>query len=252
MTELDRWDPADDGVINRIVDGELTPSELRTAVLQLDDVPDGWKRCALAFLEARCLREAFRAIGEPVERQVERPSFTRPAAALPAKRRPRLWLNRAIAAGIAAAAFGLGWLTHGVHSSHRTDRNVVDGSAASATDPSGGSQPERAGPVLVDSSIPGPFVAGKPGDDVKLVARLKLGSETSEAEVPILAGPGIDAEWLKNQPPPLSEHRQVVLRQHGYQVDQRRRFIATTLADGRRVAVPVDLVQIRYTGNNPL
>ncbi len=45
---------------------------------------------------------------------------------------------------------------------------------------------------------------------------------------------------------------EVVLQQHGYQVDQHRRFISTTLADGRRVTVPVDLVQVRYTGNNPL
>jgi hypothetical protein len=70
--------------------------------------------------------------------------------------------------------------------------------------------------------------------------------------LPILAGPGINTEWLKNQPPPVSEHGQAVLQQHGYQVDQRRRLISATLRDGRRVTVPIDQVQIRYTGNNPL
>jgi hypothetical protein len=85
-----------------------------------------------------------------------------------------------------------------------------------------------------------------------MVARLRVGSANANNSLPILAGPGINAEWLKNQPPPVSEHGQVVLQQHGYQVDQRRRLISAILADGRRVTLPIDQVQIRYTGNNPL
>ena len=87
---------------------------------------------------------------------------------------------------------------------------------------------------------------------VRSVGRVHFGSDSSGAEVPILAGPGITEQWLRNQPPPLNEHREVALQRQGYQVDQRRRLITTTLADGRRVTVPIDQVQIRYTGNNPL
>ena len=71
------------------------------------------------------------------------------------------------------------------------------------------------------------------------------------ADVPILAGPGINEQWLRNQPPPVTEHGQVALQRQGYQVDQRRQLITTTLPDGRRVTVPIDQVQIRYTGNQP-
>jgi hypothetical protein len=84
------------------------------------------------------------------------------------------------------------------------------------------------------------------------VARLRIGSEGESAEVPILAGPGIDEAWLRDQPPPVTEYGQALWQRHGYQVDQRRRIITATLADGRRVTVPVDQVQISYTGNDPL
>ncbi len=84
------------------------------------------------------------------------------------------------------------------------------------------------------------------------MGRLRLGRETAPALIPILAGPGINEEWLRRQPPPVSEHGQVVFQRHGYQVDQRRRLINTITTDGRRVAVPIDEVMIRYTGNQSL
>ena len=87
---------------------------------------------------------------------------------------------------------------------------------------------------------------------VRAVARLHVGTKSTGPDVPILAGPGINEEWLKQQPPPVTESGRVALARAGYHVDQRRRFIMTTLVDGRRVAVPVDQVQIRYTGNDPL
>ena len=51
-------------LIDRIVDGGLTPAQLRHAVGELDLAPDGWRRCALAFLEAQYWSEAFREPGE--------------------------------------------------------------------------------------------------------------------------------------------------------------------------------------------
>jgi hypothetical protein len=84
------------------------------------------------------------------------------------------------------------------------------------------------------------------------VARLRIGDESSGTEVPILAGPGITEEWLRHQPPLVSEHGQVVFQRHGYQVDQRRRLITTLTPDGRRVTVPIDQVSIRFTGNQSL
>ena len=94
-----------------------------------------------------------------------------------------------------------------------------------------------------------------PGDAspmIRAVATVRFGPENSPAEVPVLAGPGITEEWLAQQPQAVSEHGEAMLASQGFQVEQQRQFIMTVLADGRRVAIPVDHVQIQYTGNEPL
>ena len=63
--------PADVALIDRIVDGGMTPEELRAAVSRLDITPDGWKRCAVAFLEGQALSKSFRGLGQP---QKEKPA----------------------------------------------------------------------------------------------------------------------------------------------------------------------------------
>jgi hypothetical protein len=265
MIDFDLTHPVDDAFIDRIVDGGLGPAELRAALNRLDREPDGWKRCALAFLEAQCWSQTFRHLGDTTISDHElRQSPLRPVSNdLPA---PKRWLARAIAAGIAIAAFGLGWLAHRPPAGagprqiaawstrearsllpsdtriNPTESALVDRSIAdSAVTPAIAKPVARSSPADVDSR-----------QGIRLVGRVRLSSSSADAEVPILSGPGIDAEWLENQPPPVSEYDQAVLQRHGYQVDQRRRLIPGTLSDGRAVAIPVDVVQIRYTGNNPL
>ncbi len=49
--------------LERLVDGEL-PEEERTQLLwMLDEIPDGWKRCACAFLRSQCYQEVLDSIG---------------------------------------------------------------------------------------------------------------------------------------------------------------------------------------------
>ena len=49
-------------LIDRMVDGGMTPDELRKSIERLDATPEGWRRCALAFLEAQSWAEAFRSM----------------------------------------------------------------------------------------------------------------------------------------------------------------------------------------------
>ncbi len=46
MTNIDAINPLDDRFIDLIVEGEMSPAELRAAIDRLDGQPDGWKRCA--------------------------------------------------------------------------------------------------------------------------------------------------------------------------------------------------------------
>src|SRR5437660_1111223 len=45
--------PDDDRLLDRLVDGELPDAERRKLLLKFEKEPDGWRRCALAFLEAQ-------------------------------------------------------------------------------------------------------------------------------------------------------------------------------------------------------
>ena len=64
----------DDTRFDRLVDEELSEEERRELLGQLDDEPGGWRRCAIAFLEAQCWRQA---LGEMPSR---RDSLTRCSA----------------------------------------------------------------------------------------------------------------------------------------------------------------------------
>jgi len=48
-SELDRE-------LDRLVDGELSPAAYREMLRRLEQLPDGWRRCALAFLQAQAWR----------------------------------------------------------------------------------------------------------------------------------------------------------------------------------------------------
>jgi hypothetical protein len=261
MTKLDANNPLNDPFIDRIVDGELTPAELSVAIDRLDHEPDGWKRCGLAFLEAQCWRESFRAMGQSTPLTIERRSLSLPPA-IPSRRGSRRsWLHGSLAAGIAVASFAMGWVGHESRSWSRGVQTPIVSAGANPNPLEGHSQSESFDQPAVDHHKPTGLAEWQARETqslptmtavVRSVGRVRIGAESNGAEVPILAGPGITEQWLRNQPPPLSEYREVALQRQGYQVDQRRQLITTTLADGRRVTVPIDQVQIRYTGNNPL
>jgi hypothetical protein len=262
MNDRDRELQLDDVLLERIVDGGMTPRELRAAVEVLDRDPDGWKRCALAFLEGQVLGESLRALGEPAIREpvgTFRSPELRPAAA--ARRPVDRWLRGAAAAATIAAAFTIGWLAHGTRvdvparESLARDEDTTRASAEHGNGIASGSletDSVRAEDRPVDLAGRDERPLETAPRAIRTVARLRIGPENAPAEVPVLAGPGITEQWLAEQPPPLSENGQVALERQGYQVAQRRRFVMAILADGRRIAVPIDQVQIQYTGNEAL
>src|SRR5262245_23445628 len=52
VAQIEAW-------MDRLVDGEVAEPERRTLLSRLERMPDGWRRCALAFLEAQAWREAL-------------------------------------------------------------------------------------------------------------------------------------------------------------------------------------------------
>ena len=217
-------------------------------------------------MEAQCWSREFRQLGDATTSSAARPLalLARPAGG---SRATRYRLERVIAAAVAAVAFALGWLAHWPPAAPGHDAVATRIMPAVGSPPS--SQPTQAAPeareldsTLADAAVAEPAAATQAiwsaadasdhRQPVTMVGRLRLGTPGSDTDVPIFSGPGIDTEWLNNQPPPVSEYGQAELQRLGYKVDQLRQLVPATLADGRRVAVPVDYVQIRYTGTNPL
>lgn len=232
----------DDAFLDRLVDGGLSAAEFRAAVARLEREPDGWKRCALAFLEDQVLRASFRA--NELHGSSPLPTIARPTLPIAARRRfsPAGWRRTAVAAGVAALSFALGW---GVHADRRpTPLATADVGRLPSPEPA--SIDDR--PDVVTPAVWGDSIEPLPTAAVATVGQIRLGASEGGPTVPILAGPAIDERWLRDQPPLFTDHEKALLEQQGFRVDQERRLFAGSLEDGRVLEIPVDSVQLRYTG----
>jgi hypothetical protein len=260
MNDHDRDPAMGDALFDRIVDGGMSPEDLRAAVGLFERHADGWKRCAIAFLEAQALGESFRGLGQ--RHSHEPAGQTLASSPAPARKvRPDRWLRPAAAAAMVAASFALGWTAHGTRVAAPPKESLAGNPGATVPIQAGGLAASQSSAPVVDAAPEDrPVSAREHGDPapeppsraIRTVGRIRFGPENARAEVPVLAGPGFTEKWLVEQPPPVPEHGKAALERQGYQVDQQRRFLMVTLADGRRVAVPVDHVQIQYRGSEPL
>jgi hypothetical protein len=79
-----------DGQIDRLVDGELSTDQLRDLVEILESTPNGWKHCAIRFIEQQQLQQDFVALvqgecgGQTESRpvvEIKRKAYSRSVAA---------------------------------------------------------------------------------------------------------------------------------------------------------------------------
>ena len=88
--------PLEDGLFDRLADGTLNEADRRALLLRLDAEPNGWRRCALAFLQEQAIEEAMEATGSKIQ-------------AFKIQERKRKPLMRwALAASTLIATFGIG------------------------------------------------------------------------------------------------------------------------------------------------
>ncbi|HEY2158769.1 MAG TPA: hypothetical protein VGH33_24270 [Isosphaeraceae bacterium] len=97
------FDPTE---IDRLVDGELDPAARRDLLNRLDSSPDGWRCCALAFLEGQEFRALGKRCQEPILGQSAPGTFSTPTRTANPRR-------LAIAASLVALAFLAGFAARG-------------------------------------------------------------------------------------------------------------------------------------------
>jgi hypothetical protein len=201
------------------VDGELHDAKRRELLLQLEREPDGWRRCALAFLEAQTWRQSLTSVVAPYG--VARPEsskgvssgFSTPLVSSPGRAtRSRFWRPLARVSGLAAglaAAFALGWVFH---------------RAPEVTAPDAGSVSLQVVSVADRSIQPAPQPA------------VKTATGHSNPTKPAEAAASID---------PIVK----TLQQRGYSIETQQRLVLMESKDGRKVKLPVQELRIRYTAD---
>ncbi len=218
--------------IDRLVEGELSQPERRQLIARIEEEPEGWRRCGLAFLEAQSWRKSLRlVVARSTERSVaadeNRPVFA-------SSRRRMHFLATVVATAVASLLIGIGigksWTAEG--------RSVVD------------HEPNRA-VNKVDPSVSEMSEAQPPNvpveDEVRFVGYVSYDNDQEGAQtVPIISGPGFNEQWLANQPAPLSEYEISQLEGRGWRVHQERRLIRVQLTDGRTLTVPIDTVAYQF------
>ncbi|HEY4310135.1 MAG TPA: hypothetical protein VGN12_11845 [Pirellulales bacterium] len=236
--------------LDRLVDGELGDQERRQLLATLDTRPDGWRRCALAFLEAQTWEQELGSFAVPpksvkpkvadVAAPVAESTVTSFESKPTVEASPSLWwkaTNVSLPWAMAATfllAFGLAWTIRSPEA-----RQLVGDSDTGA-------------PVVTKlaTADPLPRNTAKKADAATDTGRLdtvKLVMDDGargqrEVELPIESTSADDA-WLTQREPIVPRELRQALERMGHRVDERRQFLPVRLDDGRQYVVPVDQVE---------
>ena len=226
----DETNHADDVLFDRLVDGELSNDERRKLLASLDDHPGGWRRCALAFVEAQAWRSDLKQI---VRESDATPSPVRALAPLPA-RTGRRGLRLFAVAACVLMAFTLGLAMR------------EDGLSLQSATPNPGDE------LAAVTSVP-PDTAPAPATSVpranKAEEALTLWVRNEQGQAQPLRVPLVDAATLDRQlgvafQPGLSDSARNHLRQRGFDVQSKQRYAPLWLENGRPMIVPVEDTRI--------
>jgi hypothetical protein len=225
----------DDVLFDRLVDGELSAAERRTLLASLDGRPSGWRKCALAFLEAQTWQDELgRMIREPapVESTEIVPQKTeRPASGFTIAGRPATsWM--ALAASV-MIAFTLGLALRTLSLPHpNAAPNPFNTSIASA-------------PPQMANLFGGPATTG---DAVNVWIRDDAG-QPRQLRVPLVDATTMDQRMGLRFRSGVPSNVRAQLEQNGYQVESKRRYAAIWLDNGQPLMVPVEDTRIVPVGN---
>lgn len=211
----------DDRLIDRLVDGDLPDDERRALLLRLEAEPDGWRRCALAFLEAQAWRHSLGSLAREV-------SGTKPTGEiLSLPETPRRLLAPRLAAWAAGllAAFALGWTTAGSSRPHTPQ--VADLPRPVPPPPSRRPESQKLPTAVAHQDVAKPEAAPRPAP-----------SPAKALAVPGPSGPST---------PAVPAYVRSLLERRGYLVEERRGMVIG-VSGGRRVVIPAEKVKIRYVG----
>ena len=212
--------------LDRLVAGELADAERRALLGKLESTPDGWRRCALAFLEEQAWRTALGS-AEVFETRTPQPKTTR-------RRRPALVIIPYALAASLISLFALTLYRSSVPQVERPDPVAMATPKPAATQVPEGFDPAPGQPI-------GWVGLTRPDD-----------GEALPQPVPILAATAANQQWLQDQPATIPDYVRAVWERRGYQVEENHRLVELGLQDGQPVGIPIDEVELDFVGRQPL
>ena len=226
---LQDFEENDHQVLDRLVDGELTELERKELLSALDDEPAGWRRCALAFLEAQSWESDLQAFrDEPAEPVTRSPSLTRAWRYLP--------LGLAMAASLLLAFFGGIALQGGFSSRGTSDQlaqqNTADESIARR-----------------DQIQPSQVASATSQSPIWKTVKIDTG-DGQQVEYSAVDGSKHDVWGLLDSGSAIPSDVLAQLEERGYRVEREKQLWPSQLEDGTRLIVPVEQVQVHYVGNS--
>lgn len=246
MTIVEKFREEPLRVLDRLVDGELSPSDRRTLLAALDDEPGAWRACALAFIEHQSW-----------QRQIPVAALELAAPAVPqagtsvagSGNSRRTWWGLCLAVAAALlVSFGLG-----------TQFSPRNASVEIAAQPST-IEPVKSTAVETAPSIPSPSEVApqqvaETGPE-QAWTTLTLASNDPEhpdkqIQVRVLADSQTESptqtgaeSWADESTVPSELLAQ--LEAAGWQVERKQRLLPVDLSDGRRMVVPVEELDLSY------
>jgi hypothetical protein len=224
--------PHDDLLFDRLVDGELSPAERRQLLASLDDRPDGWRRCALRFLEAQCWTENLRQfVREPADDDSAIVSNALPTAISSTRESARRGVSwAAIAAGL-LVAFTLGLVARNA---------VVPGDSA----PIAADMPNPDASLAEVVPPPADVPNGARVDDALTLFVRDDSGRTRPLRVPLLDAEELDQQLGLQFRTGVPDFVRNGLQDRGFDVQSKRSYAPLWLEDGRPMFVPVEDTKI--------
>jgi hypothetical protein len=222
----------EDILLDRLVDGELTADERRELLQSFDQRPEGWRRCALAFLEAQSWREE---LGQVARESAAATRETKSPVPSVGVSRKSMWTTGAMWLAMAAGllvAFGLGTMRR------EPGQMVANNSGVSA---------DQVASTPATSNAPAQSKS-KQGDAVTLFVRDE-GGRMNPVRVPLVDASTLDKELGVQFKTGVPDDVRSQLKSDGYAVQTKRQYAPLWLENGRPMILPVEDTKIVPVSN---
>lgn len=243
----DALNPTELRDLELLVDGELGGEAERRLVRRLEQAPDGWRRCALAFLASQALSKELASLPrEDLKVSESAPSdsaapvqatLVRAAASQSPRtsRSPRFLSTFAVAASF-LVAFGLGLALRGGLPIGEPESMQLAAPTSNATSPDALAQADRQpNPAETADSPPDAATAVAQPDEWPTIRLV----ETSNAE----------RVWADDRESIIPPHIRRALERMGHRIEEHRQMLPIELDDGTQGYIPAERVELHYVGN---